>query len=196
MEILCWNLGFASGRRREEPGLHDRAWHWIAAVDPDLAFLQEVEPPSWALERWEIDVLPHHFWASAVLARHGSGLAPVELPAGGVIGAAKGYQATAEILLADGIPLLVASVHTPARSSRRRAQTRSTRSAWWARAWRWTALRRSTRPDAPSRRNRPIHLEPVWRLIPAASAAFEIVQPDRTRSARSRRPSGVRRAPP
>ena len=41
------------GRWREEPELHERAWHWIAEIDPDLAFLQETRPPEWARERWE-----------------------------------------------------------------------------------------------------------------------------------------------
>jgi hypothetical protein len=38
------------------------------------------------------------------------------------------------------------------------------------------------------------HLEPVWRLIPAASAAFVIVQPAQMRWTKSHRPLGVRRA--
>jgi endonuclease/exonuclease/phosphatase family metal-dependent hydrolase len=134
MKILCWNLGFAAGRWREEPALHERAWHWIAAVDPDLAFLQEVEPPAWALERWAIHVLPHHFWASAIVARKGSGLAPAQLPAGGVIEAAKAYHATAELTLADGDRLIVASVHTPAREAPR----------WGYRGYRTAAIARAS----------------------------------------------------
>jgi hypothetical protein len=46
---------------------------------------------------------------------------------------------------------------------------------YWARAWRWSALDRSRRPGAPSRWKRPIHFEPAWRLILAASAAFVAV---------------------
>jgi len=38
MRALCWNLGFAAGQWRENAALHDRAWHWIAAVDPDVVF--------------------------------------------------------------------------------------------------------------------------------------------------------------
>jgi len=112
VKILCWNLGFASGRWRDEPALHERAWHWVAAVDPDLAFLQETEPPDWAQERWEIHVLPHHFWASAIVTRRGTPLLPVTLPPDGVIERAKSYHATADLELAGGERLLVASVHT------------------------------------------------------------------------------------
>ena len=34
-------MGAAYGPYRQ-PAAHDRAWHWVAAVDPDLALLQEV----------------------------------------------------------------------------------------------------------------------------------------------------------
>jgi endonuclease/exonuclease/phosphatase family metal-dependent hydrolase len=112
VNVLCWNLGAAAGRWRDERGLHDRAWHWIAAVDPDLAFLQETQPPEWARERWEVLTLPHHFWASAILARHGSPLRVVAPPAGGVLDKAGSYHAFAELDLGTGDPLLVASVHT------------------------------------------------------------------------------------
>lgn len=111
MKILCWNLGSAYGRWRDEPGLHERAWHWIAAVDPDLAFLQEAQPPGWARDRWEVLTLPYEFWASALVARSAATLRPAVLPAGGVIEREGSYFATAELEVSGVGPLLVSSVH-------------------------------------------------------------------------------------
>jgi endonuclease/exonuclease/phosphatase family metal-dependent hydrolase len=117
MRLICWNLGYAAGRWRDNPILHERAWHWLAAVDPDVALLQEVEPPDWARERWQVHALPHHFWASAIVARHGIPLHVVEPPPDGLVAHHGAYHAVAETSLADGTPLLVASVHTPAREA-------------------------------------------------------------------------------
>ena len=99
------------------PGLHERAWHWIAALDPDLAFLQETEPPGWAAERWELVVGPHQFFASALAdAARASQLQPGD--------AARGRRARrVRLLPRDGrdrrvrraTPLFVSSVHTSAR---------------------------------------------------------------------------------
>lgn len=115
MRVLCWNLGVAWGRWRDDPALHDRAWHWIAALDPDLALLQEVLPPAWASERWDVRVGPHEFFASALLARHRTDLRQASLPSGGVLERFGSYLATAELTLADGSSLVVSSVHTSAR---------------------------------------------------------------------------------
>lgn len=115
MKVLCWNLGAAWGRWRDDPALHDRSWHWIAALDPDLAFLQEVRPPAWAAERWDLQVGPHQFFASALLTRPGTDLRPVALPVGGALEGLGSYLATAELVLPDGTSILVSSVHTPTR---------------------------------------------------------------------------------
>jgi len=140
MKVLCWNLGAAAGRWRDEPNLHERAWHWIAAVDADLSFLQEARPPEWARKRWEVLTLPYHFWASAIVARPGSPLRVVAPPADGVLDKAGSYHAFAELDLGSGDPLLVASVHTSPheappwghRGYRRRAIARpSVGKPWW-----------------------------------------------------------------
>ena len=111
----CWSCagtwGNAAGRWREESGLHERAWHWVASVDPDLALLQETEPPGWVQERWDLLTLSHRFWASSLMTQRGTRMTPAALPVGGVIERAGSYHATAEIELADGAQLLVASVH-------------------------------------------------------------------------------------
>jgi exonuclease III len=114
MRILCWNLGVAYGRFRDDPVLHERAWHWIAALDPDLAFLQEVRAPAWAQERWQVLVGPYQFFASALLARRDADLRPASLPDGGILDRFGSYLATAELDVSGIGSLLVASVHTSA----------------------------------------------------------------------------------
>ena len=115
MKILCWNLGAAYGRWCDDPSLHERAWHWIAAVDPDLAFLQETRPPEWVRARWEVLTLPYRFWASALVARSGASLRPAVLPAGSSLEREGSYFATAELDLADGGKLVASSVHASPR---------------------------------------------------------------------------------
>lgn len=119
--MLCWNLGAAFGRWRDDPALHERAWHWVAAVDPDLALLQEVRPPVWAPGRWDVEMGPFKWFASAVLARRGLGLRPVAPPDGGVLDRFGSYLATAELEVPGLGPLVVASVHTPAREASERS---------------------------------------------------------------------------
>ncbi len=51
MKVLCWNM---SGPFRAGPAddQHEAAWHWIAALQPDVALLQETHVPPWAGDRW------------------------------------------------------------------------------------------------------------------------------------------------
>lgn len=115
--MLCWNLGAAFGRWRDDPTLHERAWHWVASMDPDLALLQEVRPPVWAPGRWDMEMGPFKWFASVVLSRRGLGLRPVTLPDGGVLDRFGSYLATAELEAVGLGTLVVASVHTPAREA-------------------------------------------------------------------------------
>ncbi len=115
MRILSWNLGAAFGRWRDEPDLHDRAWHWIASVDPDIAFLQETRPPTWAAGRWQIQTGHYEFFATALVSRPTLRLRPVVPVPGGTIDRFGSYLATAELALDDGASMLVASVHTSAK---------------------------------------------------------------------------------
>jgi hypothetical protein len=114
VKVLCWNLGGAFGRWRDDPDLRDRAWHWIAALDPDLALLQECVPPTWACDRWTILTLPYMYWASALVARPSLGLHAIAVAGDTPLGRFGSYLATGEIEVADGPSLLVASVHTRA----------------------------------------------------------------------------------
>src|SRR5689334_13735 len=89
------------------------------------------------------------------------------------------------------MPVSQASTCGPTRRASRRSRTRAAIASGTRRAWRRTALGRSTNGPASRRCH---HLEPVWRLMPAAALAAVMVQPERMRSTRSARPSGVRRA--
>lgn len=69
MKIVTWNLqaGFGSNPRR-----HDRAWHFLRALDPDVALLQEVEPPEWAVHEWAVfhgRTYNTKRWGSAVVVK-------------------------------------------------------------------------------------------------------------------------------
>jgi len=100
MRIVSWNLGYAFSFRVR----HDQAWHYLAALDPDIALLQEVLPPAWARERWDIDFRPIREWGTAIVAKPWLKLrSDPESVA---------YSATGTVSLSDGTDLLVASVHT------------------------------------------------------------------------------------
>lgn len=108
MRVVSWNLGFGFAFKTT----HDRAWHYLAALDPDIALLQEVNPPEWACQRWTIEMPPIRNWGSAIVVRKGlqltgfPGLSDSQLER-------HAYLATATVILPDGTSLLVASVHTP-----------------------------------------------------------------------------------
>jgi hypothetical protein len=61
-------MGAAYGPYRE-PTAHDRAWHWVAAVDRDLALLQETSVPDWVRERWTLHDEPPELWATESVVR-------------------------------------------------------------------------------------------------------------------------------
>jgi hypothetical protein len=111
MKLVSWNMGEAFGPYIE---WHDRAWHWLAELDADLALLQECVPPDWARERWTIVNLPFQFWASAIVAQPELGLAPVDVDKASLLGRFGSYLATGEITMPNGASTLVASVHTRA----------------------------------------------------------------------------------
>ena len=117
VKILCWNMGAAYGRWHDEPEIHERAWHWIAAVDPDVAFLQEVRPPDWVADRWKVVIGRFEFFASALLARPAASIEAVAMTRGSALERFGSYLSTAELSLSDGTKLLISSVHTSAREA-------------------------------------------------------------------------------
>jgi len=100
VRVVSWNLGFAIAFKRT----HDRAWHYLAALDPDIALLQEVVPPAWARDRWTIEARPLRDWGTAIVAKPGLKLQRTP--------ETDAYSTTGTVSLADGTELLVASVHT------------------------------------------------------------------------------------
>jgi hypothetical protein len=107
-------MGAAYGRWRDDPELHERSWQWLAACDPDVAFLQEVRPPAWARDRWTVVIRPFQFWASAIIARPDLDVTELGLMGGSALDRFGAYLATAQFCLADGSAMLLASVHTSA----------------------------------------------------------------------------------
>lgn len=102
MKILTWNLGYW-----QHSSLHDEAWNYLCNdIKPDIAFLQEVKPPS---------CIPHHAllfekvtrgWGTAIfapsltLSKKDFSLYP-------------GRVAAASIVLNKNLSLFVASIHAP-----------------------------------------------------------------------------------
>jgi endonuclease/exonuclease/phosphatase family metal-dependent hydrolase len=115
VKVLSWNLGAAYGRWRDDAALHDRAWHWIASLDPDIALLQETRPPEWACDRWIVETRPYQLFASAILARPGLKVTPAVPTAGSTLDGFGSYLATADLELSEQRSILIASVHTSAR---------------------------------------------------------------------------------
>ena len=111
MRVVSWNLGVAYSFKH----CHERAWHYLAALDPDIALLQEVKPPAWASERWDLEMGAYKHWGSAIVAKRGLGLTSAPGQREGVLGHFGSYLATATVTPAAGVSLLVASVHTSAR---------------------------------------------------------------------------------
>lgn len=102
MKILTWNLGYW-----QHSAFHDEAWNYLCNdLKPDIAFLQEVRPPSW---------IPHHAllfeectrrWGTAIFTpsltwqKEDFALYP-------------GRVAAASIALDKNLCLFVASIHAP-----------------------------------------------------------------------------------
>jgi exonuclease III len=108
MRIVSWNLGYAYNFKPT----HERAWHYLSALDPDIALLQEVHPPRWAHDRWHLLMRPTRWWGSAIAAKPSLTFAPLSDPSR-TQDERGGYFATATMTLADGAEVVVASVHTP-----------------------------------------------------------------------------------
>lgn len=113
MKVISWNMGIAYGPYKQ---WHERAWHWLAAVDPDIALLQECAPPNWARERWNVHNLDYNRWASAVVVRRDRSARPVELKPDSLLARFESYLATVELDVGPD-PLLVASVHVSTREA-------------------------------------------------------------------------------
>jgi exonuclease III len=80
MRIVTWNMQAAFG---SSPSRHDRAWHYLRALDPDVALLQESSPPEWATQNWQVFHHPAYEgkrWGSVVLVKNSLYSWPLEVP--------------------------------------------------------------------------------------------------------------------
>src|SRR4051812_35180129 len=109
--LVSWNMGMSMNAFAEQ---HDRAWHFLVALNPDIALVQEAVPPDWIRARFAVHHEPFDLWASAVLVRPDW---PSHLTSFGretVIGAFGAYVATTEVVIPGTGDVVVASVHTTA----------------------------------------------------------------------------------
>jgi len=115
MRVITWNMGMAQ-RDRQKPGLHDRAWHYLLGLGPDLAFLQEALPPAWVRGEGTLVHGPFTQWGSLVFSPRFP-LEPFRLPEQSRLRRLGSYLAYAVASLPDGSDAFVASVHAPAREA-------------------------------------------------------------------------------
>ena len=102
MKILTWNLGYW-----QHSSHHDQAWVYLCNdIKPDLAFLQEVKPPSWVPRRTLLFQEIVRGWGTVIYA---PSLALLKKD----FSLHPGRVATASIALSDGLSLFVASIHAP-----------------------------------------------------------------------------------
>jgi endonuclease/exonuclease/phosphatase family metal-dependent hydrolase len=70
MRLLTWNMAAGFGYEARK---HDRAWRWLAYADPDVALLQETQPPEWAIAHWPaLQHSPTYArspWGAAILSK-------------------------------------------------------------------------------------------------------------------------------
>jgi endonuclease/exonuclease/phosphatase family metal-dependent hydrolase len=102
MKILTWNLGYW-----QHSSLHNEAWNYLCNdIKPDIAFLQEVRPPSWIPHHTLLFEKITHGWGTALFApsltlqKKDFSLYP-------------GRVVAASIVLDKNLPLFVASIHAP-----------------------------------------------------------------------------------
>jgi endonuclease/exonuclease/phosphatase (EEP) superfamily protein YafD len=99
--------------RFKAPGIHDRAWHYLLGLGPDLAFLQETLPPTWARGQGRLVSEAFDTWGSVIFSPHYP-LTRVQLPEGNPLRRFGAYLAHGVVTLPDGIDARVVSVHARA----------------------------------------------------------------------------------
>jgi endonuclease/exonuclease/phosphatase family metal-dependent hydrolase len=110
MLIVSWNM--ARNTTSKSAATHERAWHYLASLGPDIALVQEATPPEWSGDIWERAMVDVTTWGSAVLAKGSLGLKPLALRPE-VPWERDGYIASASVTLPDGTSLSLGSVHAP-----------------------------------------------------------------------------------
>jgi hypothetical protein len=77
LRVVNWNLHGACVPGKASRQQQERAWHYLAALAPDVALLQEVEwaaIPEWAKSRWQLvsalgESLGPDKWGSLIAVR-------------------------------------------------------------------------------------------------------------------------------
>lgn len=107
--VVTWNMGLAR-ESRGRPWVHDQAWHYLLALGPDLAFVQEALPPAWVRSEGAIVQGPFRQWGSAIFSPRFP-LEPFRLAIESPLRSLGSYLAFGTVLLPNGSEHLVASVH-------------------------------------------------------------------------------------
>jgi endonuclease/exonuclease/phosphatase family metal-dependent hydrolase len=96
--------------------LHERAWHLLISLGPDIALVQEAIPPDWIRERFQVHAEPTQVpWMSAAIVQEGLPMRAVTPTP--LLSTFAWYTATTEVRLPNGTDLLVGSVHATARAA-------------------------------------------------------------------------------
>jgi exonuclease III len=102
MKILTWNLGYW-----QHSSYHDEAWAYLCnQLKPDLAFLQEVKPPSWVPCKSFLFEEITRGWGTAIYA-------PSLALSKKTFSLYPGRVVTASVTLNNGLSLFIASIHAP-----------------------------------------------------------------------------------
>jgi len=102
MKIITWNLGYW-----QHSSLHDEAWNYLCnEIKPDIAFLQEVRPPSWISHHTLAFEEVTRGWGTAIFAPS----LTLEKEAFSIY---PGRVAAASIVLEKNLPLFIVSIHAP-----------------------------------------------------------------------------------
>jgi endonuclease/exonuclease/phosphatase family metal-dependent hydrolase len=126
LRVVNFNIHGAKAPGRKSRTVLERSWHLLAAYGADLALVQEVEIkaiPEWARRRWTIihgdkatygDDWPG--WGSVIAADPSLKLhSRLDLLEHRLTRLIYDYAMFGEVVLPDGAPALVFSVHAPAR---------------------------------------------------------------------------------
>jgi hypothetical protein len=113
MRIVSWNMGMHE-QRFKAPGNHDRSWHYLLGLGPDLAFVQETLPPGWVRGEGELHCQAISTWGSAIFSPRYP-VRPFVLPSESRLRRLGAYLGYGRASLPDGSDRLVVSIHARAK---------------------------------------------------------------------------------
>jgi tetratricopeptide (TPR) repeat protein len=96
-------------------GVHERAWHYLLSLAPDIAVMQEACPPKWVNDIGNLHFLPtRRGWGTAIWTPHvilEQSALPACEEAAICAPILKGYTATATVSVSKNLIMTVMSVH-------------------------------------------------------------------------------------